>query len=359
MGVRILTVGSLYPPHSLGGYELAWQGAVRALRACGHEVEVLCADTRFADVRDPEEQPVPRRDLPWLWRDDEFVSLGRLARRRLGRAAVLRMRSAVRSVDVVAFWSMGGMPLELLRVPRDDGKRAVAFVHDDWLLYGPRVGGGKVAVDAIDRWLFVSAFTRERALEHGPGLDPARCDVVSSGIEPGLLRGAGPRAGWEGRALVLGRLDDRKGWRVAVEAAGLGGFALTLAGPGDPGRLPDGVTHVGAVPRAHVADLLDAHDVLLFGVTWDEPWGLVPLEAMARARPVVATGTGGSAEYLRDGENALLVAPDDARGLADAVVRLGDDPALRARLAAAGPETASQHTADRFHAAVERELRRT
>ncbi len=53
---------------------------------------------------------------------------------------------------------------------------------------------------------------------------------------------------------------------------------------------------------------LAAADALLFPVQWEEPWGLVPLEAMASGTPVVATGTGGSGEYLRDGDNCLVYA---------------------------------------------------
>jgi glycosyltransferase involved in cell wall biosynthesis len=81
-------------------------------------------------------------------------------------------------------------------------------------------------------------------------------------------------------------------------------------------------------------------DALVFPVTWDEPFGLVPLEAMASGRPVVATGTGGSGEYLRDGENSLLVTPGDAGAIAGAVRRLADDEPLRAQLVTAGLETA-------------------
>jgi glycosyltransferase involved in cell wall biosynthesis len=70
---------------------------------------------------------------------------------------------------------------------------------------------------------------------------------------------------------------------------------------------------------------------------------------------VVASGTGGSAEHLRDGENALL-APPGPTAWAAAITRLAEDPALRARLAAAGVATAREHTEDRFHDAVERVL---
>jgi glycosyltransferase involved in cell wall biosynthesis len=97
-------------------------------------------------------------------------------------------------------------------------------------------------------------------------------------------------------------------------------------------------------------------DAVLFPVTWHEPWGLVPLEAMAVGRPVVATGTGGSGEYLVDGENALLVPPGDARALATAVERLRDDPGLRERLVAAGCRTAAEHGEARSLAAMEHEV---
>jgi len=82
----------------------------------------------------------------------------------------------------------------------------------------------------------------------------------------------------------------------------------------------------------------------------------VPLEAMARGRPAVATGRGGSAEYLRDGENCVLFGAGDPEALAAAVRQLGADPGLRARLRAGGLDTAPRHTAERFDEAVERHL---
>ncbi len=46
--VRVLTVGNMYPPHHLGGYELMWRSSVEHLRASGHEVTVLTTDYRNA-----------------------------------------------------------------------------------------------------------------------------------------------------------------------------------------------------------------------------------------------------------------------------------------------------------------------
>ena len=104
--------------------------------------------------------------------------------------------------------------------------------------------------------------------------------------------------------------------------------------------------------RPELVELYAQSDVVVFPVLWAEPFGLVPLEAMGVGRPVVATGRGGSGEYLRDEENAVLYEAGDADALAAAVRRLADDPALRARLREGGSKTAPLHTEAVFNAAV-------
>jgi glycosyltransferase involved in cell wall biosynthesis len=73
---------------------------------------------------------------------------------------------------------------------------------------------------------------------------------------------------------------------------------------------------------------------------------------MGIGRPVIATGRGGSGEYLREGENALLFDAEDPAALAAQVTRLAADEALRERLRAGGLETARRHTAAAHDARV-------
>jgi glycosyltransferase involved in cell wall biosynthesis len=86
----------------------------------------------------------------------------------------------------------------------------------------------------------------------------------------------------------------------------------------------------------------------------EEDFGIVPVEAMACGTPVLATGAGGSGEFLRDGENCLLFERGDPAALAEGVRRLAADPTLRRRIAVGGLATAneltSDHLADTFEA---------
>ena len=74
---------------------------------------------------------------------------------------------------------------------------------------------------------------------------------------------------------------------------------------------------------------------------------------MSCGLPVVATCTGGSAEFLRNRSNCLRFAPGDADDLANAIRRLAADPALRAQLVRAGRKTAAQLDVDHLADALE------
>lgn len=73
---------------------------------------------------------------------------------------------------------------------------------------------------------------------------------------------------------------------------------------------------------------------------WEEPFGLTVLQAMQRARPVVASRVGGLSEVVLHEETGLLVPPDDAPALGAAIVRILRDPALAIRFGQQGRERA-------------------
>lgn len=373
--MRVLTVGNLYPPAAEGGYERTWRAVVEGLCAEGHVVRVLTTAPVAGRELPPGhvDSPGVVRALRWYWRDFGFVRGGlRLERHNAG---ILRRQLADFAPDVVCWFGMGGMSLSLLEAVRRTGLGSVTVVEDDWLDYGRRadrwtrawrgrgpetVGGVPTRVDlgGAAHHLFASEWLRARAAPLGL----QRTSVVPLGVDPAAFPPQLARD-WGWRLACVGRVEPGKGLGNAVGAlTELPDAELTIRGDGDAAHLASLRTlaaHLGVQSRIRfepavkgpVVDAYAAADAVLFPVTWEEPFGLVPLEAMAVGRPVVATATGGSAEYLRDEMNALVV-PRGVPPLADAVRRLAGDSELRERLVAGGRETAARYTEARFVAAV-------
>jgi glycogen(starch) synthase len=383
--MRVLAVGNMYPPHHLGGYELVWASATAHLRSHGHEVRVLTTDFR-TESHEPDE-PGTFRELRWYWRDHEWPRMSwrqRMALERHNGDVIDRHLHELRP-QLVTWWSMGGMSLGLIERVRRAGLPALAFVHDDWLTYAPKVDRWsgpfrrrprlaylaeritglptRISLDGAARYVFVSEVVRRHARAAGhelPGSEIAHSGIDSAYLDPR------PERPWGWRLLYVGRLDERKGVLDAVSAlAELPPDAsLTLAGAGDR-RLEDRVrdrarrlgvedrvTLLGMCDRRSLPDIYASANAVLFPVRWEEPWGLVPLEAMGIGCPVIATGRGGSGEYLRDGANCVTVPVGDHRAIAGAVRRLAGDPALRARLREGGFQTTRLHTAALFNDTV-------
>ncbi len=378
--MRVLSVGNLYPPHYAGGYELMWRTWVEHARASGHVVRVLASDERTG-ATGPDDPDV-HRELQRYWSGDGPRRLSALQRLALERAnaATLRRHLAELHPDVVAWWGMGGMGLSSIEQVRRAAVPAVAFVMDDWLGYQPpgdawlrvfarrarlgrlveRATGIPTRVDFAGAATYV--FVSETLRRQGPPLP--RTAVEPSGVEDAFIDPRPPQP-WAWRLLSVGRIDPRKGIATAIEAlVALPEATLTVAGSGPAALLEElgalaerlgvaaRVRFAGAVPREQLPALYEAHDAIVFPVIWEEPWGLVPLEAMALGRPVVASGRGGSSEYLRDGENCLLHEAEDPASIAAAVRRLAGDEALRERLRAGGLRAASHYTESRFNAAA-------
>jgi len=200
------------------------------------------------------------------------------------------------------------------------------------------------------RLVAVSEDTR-RAYER-QGYPRGRIEVVYNG---GFRRNDPARIG------EIGRLCDVKGQRELLQAvARLPEARLVLAGRDleQGGAYQDALEHeserLGIRERVEfgfhedVPALLESLDVVALP-SWTEGLPVVLLEAMAHARPVVATPVGGTPELVVDGETGLLVPPRDPEALAAALRRLLEDPDLARRLGEAG----RARVAERFTAAAQ------
>ena len=133
--------------------------------------------------------------------------------------------------------------------------------------------------------------------------------------------------------LFAGRLSPEKGVLELVEAAD--GLPLVVVGDGP---LRDRVPGArGFVAHDELERLYDRSAVVAVP-SHREGFGVVCAEAMAHARPVVASAVGGLLDLVADGETGLLVRPGDVAALRAALEKLLADETLRRRLGAAGRE---------------------
>jgi glycosyltransferase involved in cell wall biosynthesis len=196
------------------------------------------------------------------------------------------------------------------------------------------------------------------------GADVDRVKVVPCGVDLTHFRPDGPvevRRPGMARLVVVSRLVERKGvGNVVTALAGVPGAELVIAGGPDEAELSsndeacrlmrlaesagvaDRVTLRGRVDRADLPALLRSADAVLC-VPWYEPFGIVPLEAMACGVPVVATAVGGLVDTVVDGVTGIHVPPRSPDHLAAALRCLLDDPDLRHRLGVAGARRARKY----------------
>jgi glycosyltransferase involved in cell wall biosynthesis len=162
----------------------------------------------------------------------------------------------------------------------------------------------------------------------------------------------------ESYILFVGALRQVKGVHELLEAHGRleSPPPLVLAGTREidtPEEFPPGVTVIESMPHAAV---MAAWERALFGVFPSlnpEPFGLVVLEAMSRGRATIGTSPGGHSEMIIHEESGLLVRHGDVDGLAVAMQRLIDDPALCERLGAVARQRAQLFMAGRWVSRLE------
>jgi D-inositol-3-phosphate glycosyltransferase len=219
----------------------------------------------------------------------------------------------------------------------------------------------------VDRVIATSTDEVAELLRVGAVRD--RITVVPCGVDVDQFRPDGPVAakGDKHRLLAIGRLVPRKGFDTVIRAlAAVPDAELVIAGgpvaeklDGDPEAtrlrrlaerfgVADRVRLIGAVARPDMPALLRSADVVVC-TPWYEPFGIVPLEAMACGVPVVASAVGGFLDTVVDGATGPLVAPRRPDQLAAAVRKLLAEPFWREAYGTAGVDRArSRYSWDRI-----------
>jgi glycosyltransferase involved in cell wall biosynthesis len=305
------------PPDGYGGTEQLVATLVDSLTERGHEVVLIAAGE---DRTDAELLRTFRVTPTGLGGPDslpiELIHAARAAERLDGL-----------DVDLVHDHSVVGPLLAPYRpVP------TVVTVH------GPLEGWMRRLYAAMRGVRFIAISDAQRAT--APELDWLA--TVHNGIDVE----ASPFQERKGDAfLFLGRIDPTKGVLDAIEIARRTGRPLRIAAKASDDaerqylrdevepRLGDGVDYLGDVDRDRKLELLADARAVLFPIHWEEPFGLVMIEAMSCGTPVVAMRRGSVPEVIEDGRTGFV--GDSVDDLVDACGRLGElDPSEIRRVCA-------------------------
>lgn len=192
------------------------------------------------------------------------------------------------------------------------------------------------------------------------GVPGSRIDVVPCGVDSVKFSGASisEERGAQFRLVSVGRLVPRKGVDLAIEALAQLVYEdrydaeLEIVGSGETGEstdpevarlaqiardldVSDRVHLRGRMKQEHIPALLRSADAVVC-TPWYEPFGIVPLEAMACSVPVIVADVGGLQDSVLDGVTGFHVPPRDAPAIAAAAAQLFDDAPLRRAMGVAG-----------------------
>ena len=290
--VRIAIVSTPFvpvPPPRYGGTELVVDALSRALVRAGHDVTVFAT----GDSRAPRR---PRAaSSAAVWPPDPYTEL-----------LHCRFAAARRSRRAASTWST--------RTPLHAGLRRRA-ARAGRLHAAPR---GRPVAHALLR-AHPGRPSRRHLRRQAELSDPPAHAVVHHGLDPSLY----PEPGQGGdEAFFLGRLSWCKAPELAIEAAGRAGLRIAVAGRiHAEDACPRGWRDDALAPalaRGHVRWLRGADlrmkrrafarsRALLVPLRWEEPFGLVMIEALLAGCPVIATPRGAAPEIVRDGEDGFLV----------------------------------------------------
>lgn len=379
-------VTDLYPPFFEGGYELDCWDISQGLRARGYELVVL---TSTHGVESSSVDGEVHRILSYVNDDicpgaysDKLKRLPGYLRAQAKKSRIYRsnMRQTARVAEkfrphVAYVWNMSGITVSPLLALYKQMIPCAYRLGAYWLTNAMRyhvcpnyvrrfLRGAMTGVHNLDsivsKGLFVANSEFLRLKHIAAGVPEANIEVLPLGVRlplktASLLDASGFRM------IFAGRLCEEKGVHVCIEALGelansdnIGTSSLDIVGTGsddyvarlkreiDSRGLADRVRFLGFVPREDLMSILPLYHVLLFPSVWEEPFGLVLIEAMACGLPVVGSPVGGAADILVDGENCLAFPSGDHMQLAACVKRLVADRELLRQLGMGGRRTAQE-----------------
>jgi glycosyltransferase involved in cell wall biosynthesis len=295
--MRIALVASPFisvPPSSYGGTELFIAQLANGLQKAGFDIVVYANGESKLDV-----------EVRWIYERGEWPIKGELySNLKDTNHTAWAVRDAWNEADIIHLNNVPGLVFSQF-----DGPQFVYTIHHPhnpelsrFYAYYPEVE--YVSISGFQRGK--EAMPRIHTIHHGVDLDSYRLQTLK---QPYLT--------------FLGRIAPMKGTHIAIEVAKRAGIPLKIAGEVQPiyreyfesqikphvdGR---NIDYLGKIGLETKNELLGNSLAMLFPIQWDEPFGLVMIEAMAMGTPVLAFAGGAVEEVVQNGVSGRICADID------------------------------------------------
>jgi len=384
--MRILVVSSFYPPNYIGGYELACKEVVESLKKRRHEVCVLTSKYG-APIHDNESGTYRLLHTTFGKEIPGLKNFFPLFRREIKNKKIFRSFIKNYKPDVIYMWHISDVSISLAYEAQASGKPVAYYVFDHWvsdwtcdpfrnywkypLIKKAEIIGRKLLEILIRLFgflpsepldlryaQFASNYLFELPLESGHKNEDG--EIICMGIDTNRFRFK-KNEGKPHKILYVGQIVEHKGLITAVKAMQriiddygnniifniVGNYGSHEYGRNIYRRIMSSkysanIGFKGFIPHERMNEIYLDHNILVFPSIWDEPFGNTILEAMSSGLAVVATGTGGSKEILKDEKNSLLFPPANDKECAIQILRLLKDRQLYDKIRLEGRRTVEE-----------------
>jgi phosphatidylinositol alpha-mannosyltransferase len=348
--MRNLKIGIVCPYgwDTPGGVQIHIKELTQWLISKGHEVSVLAPVTdEGANIE------------PWVVSAGRPISIpynGAVAKVIFGPLASSRVKQwisngdfdllhlhepAIPSLSLLAGWAGDGPMVATFHAAANPQKvaNAIGTMLDPLI---ERITA-KIAVSEIARETLKDRFNTEAV-------------VIPNGIDTSKFEGIGIRSEWAMPNTLgfIGRFDEpRKGLAVLLEAipkivSQIPNLRILVAGPGNPQdfnklvpqELRERITFLGRISEIEKAQFFKSISLYIAPNTGSESFGIILAEAMAAKTPIVASNLPAFVKLLDDGNSGAIFKSEDSEHLAETVLRLLNNKAMREEIAIAGLEKA-------------------
>jgi len=339
--MKILVISNYYPPHFIGGYEVACFNTVNFLKNCGHEVVVLTGNFMKESINF---EPIYRKlkyinyEKPSFWDKHkiekynytltkeliqslkpDLVYLWSLRMISLSPAVAVQDLHIKRIFEIGDFWMKGYCSNSFLSKIKRKIKDILPFTISQEVNYSPAI--------CVSKWVE----KRMQELYHSK-----QTYVIPNGTR--IVHKKEKHLSKTIKYLFCGRLDYSKGLDIALRAfsslkdQGVKNFTFDILGEGEKQYVHTCKNMVNVLNLTKEVKFLgkknslestyEAYDILLMPTRMEEPFGLVIIEAMAAGVVVIASKGFGPSEIITHHKNGLLYEREDRNDLKNNILKI-------------------------------------